>query len=46
MYCFYLFLVLLVSGHYRLDDSFFREDSRLQGQDPEQQQAGSKESDP
>jgi hypothetical protein len=23
MYCFYLFLVLLVSGHYRLDVSFF-----------------------
>jgi hypothetical protein len=23
MYCFYLFLVLLVSGHYRLYDSFF-----------------------
>jgi hypothetical protein len=23
MYCFYLFLVLLVSGHYRLDISFF-----------------------
>jgi hypothetical protein len=23
MYCFYLFLLLLVSGHYRLDDSFF-----------------------
>jgi hypothetical protein len=23
MYCFYLFLVLLVFGHYRLDDSFF-----------------------
>jgi hypothetical protein len=23
MYCFYLFLVLLVSGQYHLDDSFF-----------------------
>jgi hypothetical protein len=24
MYCFYLFLVLLVSGHYHLDVSFFK----------------------
>jgi hypothetical protein len=23
MYCFYLFLLLLLSDHYRLDDSFF-----------------------
>jgi hypothetical protein len=43
---FYLLFVLLVSNHYSLDVSLIQGDSKLRGENIEQQQVGSKASDP
>jgi hypothetical protein len=51
VYCFYLFLVLLISGPYRLDDLFFKKiqdygDKTLSSTKWEARQVGSEVSDP
>jgi hypothetical protein len=43
---FYLLFILLISDHYHLNVPLFKKIQDYKVQDPEQQQAGSKASDP